>query len=180
MFALELRMLSSEFPLSPEFPEIRWRLRTMAVPVRSRRMKTEIFFSGRLRSRWSCFEGHVLCSFNQSRKALSILVCQPLPVALKLLSTSGDKRILTAFLGLSETGRPIFTRNSSSGIWLTGFIFLIISAVKTVPSATACRAISCSSIAEGSMVFFLSFGINIYLSVIGFAQAENPNRLDVL
>lgn len=51
-------------------------------------------------------ETYGLFSFSQSRRALSMRDCQPGPVALKVASTSSDKRMLICFLRLARAGRP--------------------------------------------------------------------------
>jgi len=84
-----------------------------------------------------------------------IRVCHPFPVALKAVTTSSERRMLTAFFGVSNGGRPRFgstASNSFGNTSLAGLNFLRSSLVssRTSPSLSVkgkCFAMSfCLSI----------------------------------
>lgn len=102
---------------------------------------------------YGIFTSSGLCCFSQSLSAAFMRVCQPSPVALNALITSGEQRKVTRILGLIAFGLPSLTSFSPS--------------YKAAPEKNASSSSGASS---GSFqVFFKS----CFFAFIGFPHGDN-------
>ena len=104
------------------------------------------------------------------RKAKSIRVCQPFPVARNCVITSRESRMEMRSLVTSAFGRPVrnFGLSASHCASVNG---------RASGSVIAAAVIVASYVSVTGIWFGLSFGIAIHLALVRLSQADNSSRL---
>jgi|GEM_PF-2944667 len=92
-------------------------------------------------------------------------VCHPFPVALKAVTTSSDRRMLTAFFGVSNGGRPRFGRTATNSFGNTSIADLNSLRSSIVSSRTSpSRLVKCKW-----------FAMSFCLSIICPSKTDYPD-----